>query len=100
MTARYVNWINRLKDRYARQKILLRVDRLVEEGNPGSCRVLQGGIIELKIDYGPGYRVYYSQQGRALIILLAGGNKSTQNADISAAQKLLQEAREDKDHGR
>lgn len=99
MTERYVKWVNKLKDRSARQKILLRVDRLVEEGNPGDSRALSGGIIEMKINYGPGYRVYYAQQGKTVVILLAGGDKSTQSADILVARKLLREAREDRTNG-
>lgn len=66
----------------------VRIDRL-EAGNPGQHRVLTGGVCELKLDYGPGYRLYYSQRGAVLVILLCGGDKSTQEADIKAAQHLV-----------
>src|SRR5436190_22295312 len=78
------NWINSLEDRVVRARIQVRVDRLVH-GNPGKHRNLPGGISELKIDFGPGYRVYYTQRGSELIVLLAGGDKSTQQQDIAAA---------------
>ena len=80
----YRNWIDSLEDRVARARIQVRVDRLVH-GNPGKHRNLPGGISELKIDFGPGYRVYYTQRGSELIVLLAGGDKSTQQQDIAAA---------------
>jgi putative addiction module killer protein len=87
MTAVYLDWINRLKDRVARARIQVRVDRLVH-GNPGKHRVLTNGICELKIDFGPGYRVYYTQRGMNFIVLLAGGDKSTQRRDIRTAIEL------------
>jgi putative addiction module killer protein len=83
----YQNWINSLEDRVARARIQVRVNRLVH-GNPGKHRNLPGGISELKIDLGPGYRVYYTWRGGELIILLAGGDKSTQQRDIAAALEL------------
>jgi putative addiction module killer protein len=83
----YRNWINSLEDRVARAGIQVRVDRLVH-GNPGKHRNLAGGIAELKIDFGPGYRVYYTRRGGDLIVLLAGGDKSTQQQDIAAALDL------------
>ena len=87
MTEVYRDWINSLKDRAGRARIQVRVDRLVH-GNPGQYRNLAGGIAELKIDFGPGYRVYYTQRGGELIILLAGGDKSTQQQDIKTAITL------------
>jgi len=83
----YRNWINSLEDRVARAGIQVRVDRLVH-GNQGKHRNLAGGIAELKIDFGPGYRVYYTRRGGDLIVLLAGGDKSTQQQDIAAALDL------------
>jgi putative addiction module killer protein len=68
----------------------MRVDRLVH-GNPGQHRMLTGGVCELKIDTGPGYRVYYTERGGELIILLAGGDKSTQLRDIRTALALVKE---------
>lgn len=83
----FLDWIDSLKDVVGRAKILARVDRLIH-GNPGQHRHLTDGISELKIDFGPGYRVYYSQRGQRLLILLAGGDKSSQQKDIAAAIRL------------
>ncbi len=83
----YRDWINDLNDRTVRARIQVRVDRLVH-GNPGQHRNLTDGVSELKIDVGPGYRVYYTQSGGELIVLLAGGDKSTQQQDIKAAIAL------------
>lgn len=87
MTEVYRDWINSLEDRAGRARIQVRVDRLVH-GNPGQHRNLTGGVSELKIDLGPGYRVYYTERGGELIVLLAGGDKSTQEQDIKAAIAL------------
>jgi putative addiction module killer protein len=87
MTEVYRDWINALADRVARARIQVRVDRLVH-GNPGQHRVLTDGVCELKIDFGPGYRVYYTERGGALIVLLTGGDKSSQQKDIKMAIEL------------
>lgn len=87
MTTCYLQWINSLRDRASRARIQVRVDRLVH-GNPGKQRNLKAGVSELKIDVGPGYRVYYTQRGDELIILLAGGDKSTQQNDLQIAIEL------------
>lgn len=87
MTEVYRDWINALKDRAARARIQVRVDRLVH-GNPGQHRNLMDGVSELKIDFGPGYRVYYTERGDELVVLLAGGDKSTQQQDIKVAIAL------------
>ncbi len=92
-TELYRDWINALKDRAARARIQVRVDRLAH-GNPGQHRNLAGGISELKIDVGPGYRVYYTQRGEELIILLVGGDKSSQQNDIALAQDLVRNLQE------
>ena len=89
VTEVYLDWINSLKDRAARARIQVRVDRLVH-GNPGKHRKLTDGVCELKIDFGPGYRVYYTERGGALIVLLAGGDKSTQAQDIKTAIALAE----------
>ena len=81
------HWIDALKDRVGRARILVRVDRLIH-GNPGPHRDLPDGVSELKIDYGPGYRVYYTRHGDCLLLLLVGGNKSTQQKDIAKAIRL------------
>jgi len=87
MTEVYRDWINGLRDIAGRARIQVRVDRLAH-GNPGQWRALREGVFELKIDFGPGYRVYYTERGKVLIILLAGGDKSTQRRDIKTAIEL------------
>jgi putative addiction module killer protein len=86
-------WLKKLRDIEAKYRILARVDRLAE-GNPGDSRFL-GNISELRIDYGPGYRVYYKDTGKEIITLLCGGNKSTQQADIAKARKIAMAYEED-----
>jgi putative addiction module killer protein len=93
MTEVYRDWINDLKDRAGRARIQVRVDRLAH-GNPGQHRNLTHGISELKIDAGPGYRVYYTERNGELIILLAGGDKSTQQQDIRTATALARNLQE------
>ena len=92
-TAKFRRWIDALKDRAGRARILVRIDRLAH-GNPGQHRHLAGGISELKIDVGPGYRVYYTQRGADLIVLLAGGDKSSQEKDIESAIALAKSLKE------
>ncbi|MEJ7139397.1 type II toxin-antitoxin system RelE/ParE family toxin [Amphibiibacter pelophylacis] len=95
ITEVYRDWINGLKDRTCRARIQVRVDRLAHS-NPGQHRVLTDGVSELKIDVGPGYRVYYTERNGELIVLLAGGDKSSQQQDIKVAIELarnLQESR-------
>ena len=89
----YRAWLNGLRDIRGRARIQVRVDRLVH-GNPGQHRNLTGGVSELKIDFGPGYRVYYTQRGTRLILLLAGGDKSTQEHDIKRAIELTRNYQE------
>ena len=93
MTEEYLEWINNLRDVDGRARIQMRVDRLVH-GNPGQHRVLSGGVSELKIDVGPGYRVYFTERGGVLIILLAGGDKSSQAKDIRLAIALAKHLKE------
>ncbi|MFA7605878.1 MAG: type II toxin-antitoxin system RelE/ParE family toxin [Rhodocyclaceae bacterium] len=83
----YVKWLDGLRDIRARARVLARVERLAE-GNPGDAEPVGEGVSELRINYGPGYRVYYKQQGRELVILLAGGDKSSQSRDIKTALRL------------
>ena len=92
-TDEYRDWIDELKDRFGRARILVRVDRLID-GNPGQHRDLTDGVSELKIDFGPGYRVYYTQRGDRLLLLLVGGDKSTQQKDIATAIRLAQSFKE------
>ena len=88
MTQTYSDWENNLKDLVVRARIQARIERLAQ-GNPGQHRALTGGVSELKLDFGAGYRVYYTQRGKTLIVLLAGGDKSSQSAAaISLAKNL------------
>jgi putative addiction module killer protein len=86
-TDEYRGWIDDLRDMAGRARILMRVDRLIH-GNPGDHRNLAGGVSELRVDVGPGYRVYYSKRDDRLLILLAGGDKSSQSKDIAKAIRL------------
>jgi len=83
----YAQWFRRLRDRWARARINARIRRL-SLGNVGDVRPVGEGVSELRIDYGPGYRVYFVQQGQSLVLLLAGGDKSTQERDITRARNL------------
>jgi putative addiction module killer protein len=83
----YAQWIDNLRDPAGRARVLMRVDRLIH-GNPGNHRNLTEGVSELKIDVGPGYRVYYSIRGQELLLLLAGGSKASQSSDIARALEL------------
>ena len=86
----YRAWIDGLRDLAGRARILVRVDRLIH-GNPGDHRNLTEGVSELRINVGPGYRVYYAQRGARLLLLLIGGNKATQSNDIEKAIRLATE---------
>ena len=83
----FAKWIDNLRDIHARARILVRIERLLM-GNSGDVKSVGKGISELRIDYGPGYRVYYKKVGQTLIILLAGGDKKTQAKDIKLARRL------------
>lgn len=89
-TNHFDKWFRQLKDIRAAARIQMRLDRLAA-GNPGDVRPVGGGISELRIDYGPGYRVYYQQRGDVLIVLLHGGDKSSQAKDITRARELAEE---------
>ena len=86
----YTQWLSRLRDREAQSRIAIRIARLAD-GNPGDVAPVGGGISELRINYGPGYRVYYVQRGQQLIILLAGGDKDSQQRDIAIARRVARE---------
>lgn len=86
----YANWFAKLRDRQARARIDARIRRL-SLGNPGDIKPVGEGVSELHLDYGPGYRVYFVQRGSLLIILLAGGDKSTQSRDIQTALELARQ---------
>jgi putative addiction module killer protein len=89
-TARYARWFASLRDGRARMRIEARIRRL-SLGNFGDVRPVGEGVSEMRIDYGPGYRVYFVQRGAALVVLLAGGDKRTQDRDISIARALARE---------
>jgi putative addiction module killer protein len=86
-TETYAKWLDGLRDIHARARVQVRVERLAV-GNPGDVRPIGEGVSELRIDYGPGYRVYFTMHRSTVIILLAGGDKRTQAADIKTALRL------------
>jgi putative addiction module killer protein len=92
-TETYRKWFDSVRDRNAKVRIDLRIRRL-SLGNTGDVKPVGGGISELRIDYGPGYRVYYIKRENQIIILLAGGDKSTQSKDIKKAQELSRKLEE------
>ena len=86
-TETYAAWFESLRDRQARARIDIRIRRL-SLGNPGDVKAVGEGVSELRIDYGPGYRVYFVRRGQTVVILLAGGDKRTQDRDIKTALEL------------
>ena len=88
-TETFSRWLDRLKDPKAKAKVLVRITRL-SAGNPGDVKSVGKGVSEMRIPYGPGYRVYYVQQRDKVIILLAGGSKKTQSKDIQTAITLME----------
>lgn len=88
-TELFARWFIGLRDPQARRRIQARIDRL-EIGNPGDVRPVGGGVSEMRIDYGPGYRVYFVERGNTLVILLAGGDKGTQKQDVATARRIAQ----------
>jgi len=83
----FARWIDALSDVKARARVLARIERLAA-GNPGDVKPVGVGVSEMRVDYGPGYRVYFKRRGRKLVILLAGGDKSTQTRDVRIAVRL------------
>lgn len=93
-TARFAHWLEDLRDLRARARVQARIERLIG-GNPGDAKPVGSGVSELRINYGPGYRVYFQQRGSTLIILLAGGDKSTQARDIEESLLLARQIKEE-----
>lgn len=89
-TPDFSNWLRKIRDRQALARILSRIDRLAL-GNAGDVKPVGEGVSEMRVDYGPGYRVYFQQRGNVLVILLCGGDKRTQQADIARAKALAKE---------
>ena len=87
-TDEFANWLRRLHDAQARARINLRVDRLQLTGNFGDSKPVGDGVREMRVDYGPGYRVYFALRSDRIVLLLIGGDKSTQQRDITKAKKL------------
>ena len=87
-TSEFDKWLRKLKDFRAKAKVLVRIQRIELKGNFGDSKSVGEGLMELRIKEGKGYRVYYKEQGEAVILLLIGGDKSTQSADIDKAKSL------------
>jgi putative addiction module killer protein len=88
-TEQFSSWLNHLRDANAVARIAVRIRRM-EQGNPGDSKSVGRGVQEMRIDYGPGYRVYYIRRENEIVILLCGGDKRTQQQDIEQAQKLAE----------
>lgn len=89
-TTEFDAWLRQLRDRRAALRVIARIDRLAS-GNYGDVKPIGGGLSEMRIDYGPGYRVYFMRRGLLIVILLCGGDKSTQQQDIKQAKALAAE---------
>lgn len=92
-TDTFDSWLTSLRDKQAVRRIQVRIDR-AEDGNFGDCEPVGEGVSEMRIHYGPGYRVYFMQRGLEIVILLAGGDKSTQSKDIKTALELSRHLKE------
>ena len=90
----YARWFDKLKDRQAKARINARIRRLEVTGNFGDVKPVREGVSELRIDHGPGYRIYFMLKGNVLMVLLAGGDKSTQAADIKTAIRIAKDWKE------
>ena len=88
-TENFDKWLRKLKDLRAKAKILFRIQKIENDEHFGDCEPVGNGILELKIDYAKGYRVYFKESGGKIIILLIGGDKSTQQRDIEKAKEIL-----------
>ena len=88
-TSEFDKWFRKLKDKRAKARILIRIQRIEEKGNFGDCSPVGEGITELRIHYGPGYRIYLKEYKKTIIILLSGGDKNSQEKDIKKAKLIL-----------
>lgn len=88
----FANWLNGLRDRQARARVRIRLER-VAMGNLGDYKAVGGGVCELRIPYGPGYRVYFAREGDVVVVLLCGGDKSSQSNDVATAQSYWNDYR-------
>jgi putative addiction module killer protein len=91
-TQPFTEWLAELKDQQARARIRTRLSRLAL-GNLGDCKALEGGVLELRVDWGPGYRVYFARIGAVVLLLLCAGDKTTQSQDIERAKSYLEDYR-------
>ena len=89
-TAEFVDWLDKLKDQRAQLRIAARL-RLAEAGSLGNWNAIDGALSEMKVDIGPGYRLYFTRKANVLIVMLAGGDKSSQTRDITRAKRILKE---------
>jgi putative addiction module killer protein len=89
-TNEFGDWLRRLRDERAKARIGGRIRRM-EQGNPGDTRSLASGLMEMRIDYGPGYRVYFTHRSASLVLLICGGDKRTQQRDIAKARELMEQ---------
>ena len=87
----YEQWFRKLKDRQAQSRINARILRVQQSGHFGDAKAARDGVSEMRIDYGPGYRIYFMQRGPVIVVLLAGGDKRTQDDDIKTAIKIAKE---------
>lgn len=92
-------WLKKLRDRVARARIIQRIDRIEVTDNLGDHKAVGDGVFELRIDYGAGYRVYFAREGNEIILLLIGGDKSSQKRDITKAKSILNDIRKGGNHG-
>jgi putative addiction module killer protein len=90
LTPEFESWLDGLRDKKAQVRIAARL-RHAEAGNLGDCKAVGGGVSEMRVHFGPGYRLYFAQKGSILIVMLAGGNKSSQARDIRRAQHILKQ---------
>jgi putative addiction module killer protein len=88
-TAGFSSWLRQLRDAKAKARIAIRIERMAF-GNPGDTKGVGKGVVEMRIDYGPGYRVYFVHRGATVVVLLCGGDKRTQGQDIKRAQELAE----------